>query len=213
MALTLPLIPLIIPSLAPTSPQAGLVALESEGLIYGTTWILYLVSDFLYLVAFFGLFYALRQFGSGLAKAAVTLNTAFVALDVGLDIPLRLWMILLSNSYAASTVNNPPEISSAAFAISASNNVALVATLFQFVALMVVSYLMSKSNSFGRRTAYIGYATGILALLFIPAFVAGSQASGLFNIAGFALLAVWSILAGVKLRKGSLAQLPQRGNL
>lgn len=181
--------------------MAGLQALQSEGLIYGITWILYLGSDLLYLIAFFGLYYALKQSGSGLAKGAVALNTAFVALDVGLDIPLRLWMILLSNSFATSTVNLPPEIASAAFAISASNNVAIVATLFQFVALIGVSYLMTKSPSFGRRTAYIGYATGIVALLFIPAFIAGSQLSGLFNITGFALLVIWSILAGVKLRR------------
>jgi hypothetical protein len=195
------LIPLIIPSLAPTSALAGLQALQSEGLIYGTTWILYLVSDLLYLVAFFGLFYALRQSGSGLAKAAVTLNTAFVALDVGLDIPLRLWLILLSNSYVTSTVNLPPEIASASFAISASNEVAIVATLFQFVALVIVSFLMTKNSSFGRRNAYLGFATGIVALLFIPAFIAGSQLSGIFNIVGFLLLFFWSVLSGLRLRK------------
>jgi hypothetical protein len=153
------------------------------------------------LVAFFGLFYALRQSGSGLAKAAVTLNTAFVALDVGLDIPLRLWLILLSNSYVTSTVNLPPELASASFAISASNEVAIVATLFQFVALVIVSFLMTKNSSFGRRNAYLGFATGIVALLFIPAFIAGSQLSGIFNIVGFLLLFFWSVLSGLKLRK------------
>jgi hypothetical protein len=65
VALILPLIPLIMPSLVPSSPQAGLEALKSQELVYGITWALYLVSDILYLVAFFELYYALRQQGLG----------------------------------------------------------------------------------------------------------------------------------------------------
>jgi len=201
------LIPLIIPSLAPSSTQAGLVALESQGATYAATWILYLVSDVLYLVAFFGLYYALRQFGVGLAKAAVALNTAFVALDVGLDIPLRLWLIGLSNSYAASA-SNAQMVSSASFAFTASNQVAVIATAFQFVALILVSILMRRSPQFGRRPFYLGTVTGVLALLFIPAFAVGSQLAGLFNIVGFIFLVVWSVLSGAKLRKLS-SQIPR----
>ena len=177
------------------------MSLESQGLIYGTTWALYLVSDVLYLVAFFALYYALRQQGGGTAKAAVVLNTAFVAVDVAVDIPLRLWLIVLSNSYAAAPNNAQQILASADFAISASNQIALVATLLQFTALILVSYLMRKSAPFGKRSGYLGIATGIVALLFIPAFIAGTQLSGLFNIAGFVLLVAWSLLVGTKLRK------------
>ena len=199
VALTIPLIPLIIPSLAPSSARAGLVSLQSQGVIYATTWVFYLVSDLLFGVAFFALYQATKQQGVGIAKIAVGLNTVFVALDVGLDIPLRLWLIALSSSYAATSSSQT--VSSADFAITLSNQVALFATLFQFVALILASFLLRKNSSFGNRPAYFGYATGIVALLFIPTFIAGSMLSGLFNIVGFALLVVWSILVGTKLRK------------
>jgi hypothetical protein len=201
VAATLPLIPMIIPSLAPSSAQAGLVSLESQGLVYAVTWVLYLVSDIFYLVAFFGLYYALKQSGLTSAKVFVVLNTVFVVIDVGVDIPLRLWLLLLSSSYASATSNAQQILNSANFAILASNPVALVATLFQFTALIIASYLMVRSSFFGKRVGYLGIATGIVALLFIPAFVVSMMLAGLFNIAGFVLLVVWSVLAGVRLRK------------
>src|SRR2546427_451039 len=53
--ITIPLIPVLLPSLAPASTQSGLEALQSQGLLYATTWILYLISDLLCLLVFFGL--------------------------------------------------------------------------------------------------------------------------------------------------------------
>ena len=200
---TLPLIPLIIPSLNPSSTQSGLVALETEGTLYATTWILYLVSDLLYLVGFFALYYSLRLVSKGVAAIAVALNTIFVAADVAIDIPLRLWLISLSSAYASATGNAQQALSSADFAITASNLVALVATLFQFTALILISYLMRRSPNFGARVGYVGIASGIVALLFIPAFLVAPQLAGLFNIGGFVLLVVWSLLAGFKLRRST----------
>ena len=206
VAATLPLIPLIIPSLAPASTQAGLNALQSEGLVYGTTWVLYLVSDLLFLVAFFAIYPIIAHANLGLARSTIGLNTSFVALDVGLDIPLRLWLIQLSNVYTSATASAQTQlaqqaVSSADFAINVSNEVALVATLFQFTAVIVASFLLKDSPGFGKRTAYVGTATGIVSLLFIPAFLAGSQLSGIFNILGFVLLTMWSLLVGYKFRK------------
>ena len=60
---------------------------------------------------------------------------------------------------------------------------------------------MMKSGTFKKSTAYIGIVSGVLGLLFIPTFSVGSMLSGLFNIGGFVLLAIWSILVGYKLYK------------
>ena len=60
---------------------------------------------------------------------------------------------------------------------------------------------MVKSPVFIKRIGYLGYATGIVALLFIPSFIAVPMLAGLFNIVGFILLVIWSILVGIKLRK------------
>jgi hypothetical protein len=78
--------------------------------------------------------------------------------------------------------------------------VALIATFFQFFAVILASDAM-KSSSFGRRPAYVGIVCGVLALLFIPAFAFVSQLSDLFNIAGFIFLVIWCLLTGNSLRK------------
>jgi hypothetical protein len=206
--ITLPLIPLLIPSLAPASVQAGLLSLQSQELLYAATWGLYLVSDILYLIAFPALFDALKAANRAVMLIAVILNTAFVAIDVGLDIPLRLSLIGLSNSYVSAVgAQGASVLASAQYTVNLSNLVALLATFLQFSALILASYPMLKSPVFRRSSAYVGWVTGVLSLLFIPAFALGSQLAGLFNIAGFAFLVAWSILVGYRLRK--LASSPQ----
>src|SRR5438445_8272679 len=107
-------------------------------------------------------------------------------------------------SYAAAqTSAQQASVSAAAQAImNASNLVALVATAFQFSAVIIASSIMLKSGSFKRSISHLGVACGVIAILFIPAFVGGgAQLAGLFNIGGFALLVVWSVGAGYRLRK------------
>jgi len=194
---TIPLIPVLIPSLNPPSTQAGLQALQTQGTLYSITWALYLVSDLLYLIGFFALYSALKPVARALVSAAVVLNTGFVALDVGLDIPLRLSLVGLSSSYASAQAGQQAGfVAAAQQALDQSNVVALAATLLQFLALILASYSLLKRPEFRKRFAYVGFACGLVALLFIPAFLAQSQLAGLFNIAGFLLLVVWSLGVG-----------------
>jgi hypothetical protein len=95
--MTIPLIPVLLPSLAPASTQSGLEALQSQGLLYATTWILYLISDLLFLLVLFGLYSALKDASRSPTIVAVIFNIVFVALDVAINIPLRLLLIGLSN--------------------------------------------------------------------------------------------------------------------
>src|SRR3989442_812698 len=88
--ITLPLIPLLIPSLAPSSVQSGLTSIQSQSLLFGTTWGIYLVSDLLYLIAFPALYFALRQANRTVTLIAAIFSMVFVAVDGGVDIPLRL---------------------------------------------------------------------------------------------------------------------------
>ncbi len=201
--LTLPLIPTLIPSLAPATVQAGLQALQSQGTVYVTTWILYLASDLLYLVAFPALYYVLKTISRPVLLLAVVLNTLFVVLDARFDIPLRLYLVQLSDSYlsASSTSQQASVLSSAQFVMNAANLLALVATLLQFSAVIGASFVILKSGRFRKSIGYIGIATGVVSILFVPAFVAGSQLAGLFNIGGFVLLVVWSLTAGLRLHR------------
>lgn len=203
--ISVPLIPVILPSLAPATPEAGLQALQSQGTIYAATWGLYLVSDILFVVVFPALYFALKQINRTVMLVAVILNTLFVAIDVAIDIPLRLSLVGLSNSYTASSGGAQQAIvASAQSTMNSANVVALVATILQFVALILASYVMTKSQSFKRSTGIIGIVSGILAILFIPAFAAGSAAAaGILNLAGFVFLGIWSIITGIRLRKAT----------
>lgn len=86
---TLPLIPILIPSLAPASVQAGLESIHSQSLLYGTTWGLYMVSDLLFLIPFPALYVVLRRHNRATTLIALIFNSLFVTIDVGVDIPLR----------------------------------------------------------------------------------------------------------------------------
>jgi len=198
--ITLPLIPLLIPSLAPSSIQSGLTSIQSQSLFFGMTWGIYLVSDLLYLIAFPALYFALRQANRTVTLIAAIFNMVFVAVDVGVDIPLRFSLIGLSNSYVSTNGDSRAAfLATGQLTMNLANLTALVATFLQLSAIILASYAMLKSQTFKKSTAYTGMASGVLGLLFIPTFSAGSMLSGLFNIGGFVFLVILSILVGYKL--------------
>ncbi len=202
--LTLPLIPILIPSLAPATPLAGLQSLQTQGTLFGLTWGLYLVSDLLYLIAIPALYIVLRQVNRAALLIAVIFNSVFVAIDVGINIPLNLSLVKLSSAYA--TAQNATErtaiIATAQLTMNVTGITTLIATFLQFAAIILVGYTMLKGGVFKKSSGYIGIVCGILALLFIPAISLGSMMlAGLFNIGGFVLLVIWSIIVGYKLFK------------
>jgi hypothetical protein len=201
---TIPLIPLLVPSLAPATVEAGLQSIQSQALLYSVTWILYLLSDLLFAAVFVALYFALKLANRRAMVVGVVLNSLFVVLDVALDIPLRLSLVSLAASYSAAQLPaQQASVSAAAQTVmNSSNLVALVATVLQFSAVIISSLVMLKSGAFMRVVSYVGIVCGVVAILFIPAFVGGgAQLAGLFNIGGFVLLVVWSMGAGLRLRK------------
>ncbi len=198
--ITLPLIPVLIPSLAPSSVQSGLTSIQSQSLLFEATWGIYLVSDLLYLIAFPALYFALRQANRTVTLIAAIFNVVFVAVDVGVDIPLRFSLIGLSNSYSSTNgASQTAYLATGQLTMDLANLTALVATFLQFSAIILVSYVMLESHTFKTSAAYVGMVSGILGLLFIPTFSVGSMLSGLFNIGGFVFLVIWSILVGYRL--------------
>jgi hypothetical protein len=159
-----------------------------------------LVSDLLYLIAFPALYFALRQANRTVTLIAAISNMVFVTVDVGVDIPLRLSLIGLSNSYTSTSGDNQAAyLATGQLTMDLANITALVATFLQFSAIIFASYAMLKSQTFKKTVGYIGIVSGISGLLFIPAFAMGSMLSGLFNIVGFIFLVIWSLLVGRKL--------------
>src|SRR3989441_4152055 len=188
--------------LGPSSVQSGLTSIQSQSLLFGMTWGIYLVSDLLYLIAFPALYFALRQANRTVTLIATIFNMVFVAVDVGVDIPLRLSLIGLSNSYASTNGDTRAAyLATGQLTMDLANLTALVATFLQFSAIILASYAMLKSQTFKKSLGYIGILSGVLGLLFIPTFAMGSMPSGLFNIGGFIFLVVWSLLVGLKLYK------------
>src|SRR5213594_2787428 len=177
-------------------------SIQSQSVLCGTTWGIYLVSDLLYLIAFPALYFALRQANRTVTLIATIFNMVFVAVDVGVDIPLRLSLIGLSNSYASTNGDTRAAyLATGQLTMDLANLTALVATFLQFSAIILASYAMLKSQTFKKSLGYIGILSGVLGLLFIPTFAMGSMPSGLFNIGGFIFLVVWSLLVGLKLYK------------
>lgn len=200
--ITIPLIPLLLPSLAPSGVASGLQSIQSQAVLYGTVWGLYLVSDVLYVIPFIALYLALRETNRAAGLTAAILTSIFVTIDVGADIPLRLSLIGLSNSYASA---NPAQqvayLATGQLVMDLANLTALVATLIQFSAVILASYAMLGDKMFKRSSAYIGVVGGVLGLLFVPTFLLGSPLSGIFNLGGFVFLVVWSFLTGRTLYK------------
>jgi|SRR2546427_7727147 len=148
------------------------------------------------------LYFALRQANRTVTLIATIFNMVFVAVDVGVDIPLRLSLIGLSNSYASTNGDTRAAyLATGQLTMDLANLTALVATFLQFSAIILASYAMLKSQTFKKSLGYIGILSGVLGLLFIPTFAMGSMPSGLFNIGGFIFLVVWSLLVGLKLYK------------
>ncbi len=164
------------------------------------TWGICLISDLLYLIAFPALYFALRQANRTVTLIAAIFNMVFVAVDVGVDIPLRLSLIGLSNSYALTNGDTQAAyFATGQLTIDLANLTALVATFLQFSAIILASYAMLKSETFKKSVGYIGIISGVLGILFIPTFAVSSMLSGVFNIGGFVFLVIWSILVGYKL--------------
>jgi hypothetical protein len=164
------------------------------------TWGLYLVSDLLFLIPYPAFYFALRKLNRTATLIALVFNTLFVAIDVGMDIPLRFSLIGISNLYtSASTASQQAYLATGALAMDLANYTALTATFLQFSAVLLVSYTMLKSDIFKKSAGYIGIVGGVLALLFIPAFSLGTMMlSGLLNILGFVFLVIWSIVVGYR---------------
>jgi len=161
--ISLPLIPLLLPSLAPSSVQSGLTSIQSQSVLFGTTWGIYLVSDLLYLIAFPALYFALRPANRTVTLIAAIFNMVFVAVDVGVDIPLRLSLIGLSNSYASTNGDTRAAyLATGQLTMDLANLTALVATFLQFSAIILASYAMLKSQTFKKSLGYIGILSGVL---------------------------------------------------
>src|SRR6267378_2877685 len=162
---TIALIPLLVPSLAPSSVAAGLQSIQSQALLYSLTWVLYLVSDLLFASAFAALYFALKSTNRTAMLVGVILNSLFVVLDVALDIPLRLSLVSFANAYSVAQAGaQQASVSAAAQTImNASNLVALVATVCQFSAVIIASLVMLKSGTFKRAISYLGVVCGVAA--------------------------------------------------
>ncbi len=165
---------------------------QSQGLLFGTAWGLYLVSDLLYPIAFPALYFALKQINRTAMLIAVLFNTMFVAIDVGIDIPLSLSLVDLSNSYASAQIGAQQlaYLATAQLTMDGANISALIATSLQFSAVILASYVMLRSHTFRKSPAYVGLVNGILSLRFIPAFILSSPLAGSFNIGGFVFLVI-----------------------
>jgi len=195
-------IPLYVQAGAPPSGgEARLQYLAGKTTVWWAILGLSVLTDFLFVPVALALYRALK----GVNRNAMLVATAFVGLFVALDLavtwPNYAALIALSGDYAAAT-NDTQRAAYVAAANYASavlestlEGVYSIATLS--VGILMIGLVMLK-GAFGKGTAYLGVATGILGVVSVagPFFV---STVGVAIIVASVLTTVWVLFVGHRL--------------
>ena len=171
LLLSLPLTVLSLSILLPSSPVAGLQALQSQPIIFGSLIGTLLASDLFFALGLAALYFVLRGTSQAGALFALLLGILFVGVDIATDLPLRYVQIDLGSQYSAATSDLQRSGIVAAYQLASSyTNVTDLIAFFLFgLAIVFVGYTMLKDKSlFGRATSYLMLLVGILWMLLLP---------------------------------------------
>jgi hypothetical protein len=185
----------------PSGGEARLRYLAGKSTVWWAILGLSVLTDVLFLPVALALYRALK----GVNRDAALLGTAFVGLFVVLDLavtwPNLAALIALSGNYAvaASDAQRAADVAAATYASavleSTLEGVYSIVTLS--VGILLLSLVMLK-GSFGKITAFVGVATGILGIVSVvgPFF---ASTLGVAIIVASVLTTVWVVLVGYRL--------------
>ncbi len=185
----------------PSGGEAWLQYLAGKATVWWAILGLSILTDVLYVPVALSLYLALK----GVNRSAMLVATAFVGLFTVLDLAVT-WtnyasLITLSGKYAAATngAQRAAYVAAAnyASAVLASSLEAVYSILVLSVGILLIGLVMRK-GVFGRSTAYLGVATGILGIVTVvgPLFV---MALSVTIIITSVLTTLWVLLVGYKL--------------
>ncbi len=141
----------ILSSLLPSSPEAGLTAVKSQGPLFGIFWGLLASSDFLFVPAYLALYIVLRKLDYAWSLIAGILGILGIAINVSADAVPHLAILALSNGYSlTSTDAQRTALSAAAESLRLmGNGGGLVASAPLSIAILISAPLCSKVSSAG----------------------------------------------------------------
>jgi hypothetical protein len=196
------LIALYVTGTPPSGSEERLIFFAGHAAQWWSIIGLSVLTNFLRLLVFFSLFFALKGINRSAALIAVAFEGLFVVIECATSYGTMFPALMnLSSQYAAATSDAQRAVYvTAATSIDAalgSGFLAVYVILVPAISTLVISFVMLK-GVFNKATAYLGLVTGILAIVSVvgPYFV-----SALSNIVPImsALSMVWFLLVGYKL--------------
>jgi len=195
---------LYITGFPPSGTEARLIFFAEHATEWWSIIGLSVLTNFLRLLVFLSLFFALKGINRNAALIAVAFEGLFVVLECATSYgTLYPAFLNLSDQYAAATSDAQRAIYvAAATSINAaleSGFGAVYVILLPAISTLVISFVMLK-GIFNKATAYLGLVTGILAIVGVvgPYFV--SALSYIVPLMS-ALSMVWFLLVGYRLYK------------
>jgi Domain of unknown function (DUF4386) len=185
----------------PSGGEARLQYLAGKTTVWWAILGLSVLTDVLFVPVALALYLALRGVNRDAALLATAFMGLFVVLDLAVTWPNHAALIALSGDYAAaaSDAQRAAYVSAANYASavleSTLEGVYSIVTLS--VGILMISLVMLK-GIFGKITAYVGLATGILGIVSVagPFFV---STLGVAIIVASVLTTVWVLLVGYRL--------------
>ena len=162
-----------------------------------TLWVVYLMSDLLLIPAALALYFLLRERSRVLVPIGMGLIAAYIVFDLGVTEPNWLALLSLAHSYsAAATLDQPLYVAAAQYGLALAPFLNFLSFAVSGAGWLLVSVVMLR-GIFGRRTAYFGIATMLVAFLAALSWLLPSL--GVTIIVCLAMFAVWCVLVGGQL--------------
>lgn len=186
----------------PSGAEAWLASMARNTAAWWAILGLSVLTDFLLVPVALALYLALKRVN----RNAMLLVIAFMGLFVVLDLALT-WiniaaLITLSREYAAATAEAQREAAIAAAlypaAVVESHLIFVYNTLTLAIGILLTGLVMHKGN-FGKITAYLALATGILAIVSVASSFFASTLSSVTIILASVLTTAWALFTGIGL--------------
>lgn len=185
----------------PSGPEARLAYIGAHTAAWWAILALSVLTDFLFIPVALALYLALKELGRAAMLLAVAFIGLFVVLDLAITWPNYAVLIALSGSYATATaeVQRAAAVAAAIYpaAVLDSSLLGVYIILVPGIGILIASLVMLR-GLFNKATAYVGVATGILAVVSVagPFFV---SALGMTAILASVFTTVWLLLGGARL--------------
>jgi hypothetical protein len=179
----------------PSGGQASLEYLAGKTTVWWAILGLSVLTDLLFVPVAFALYFALKDLSRNAMLLATALVGAFVVLDLAVTWSNYASLIVLSGDFAAATTDaqRVADIAAATYAsaVLASPLERVYAIVILSSGILVISLVMLK-GVFGKITAYLGVAIGVLGLVSLAGL-------GVTIIMNAIFATIWVFLVGYRL--------------